>query len=403
MSGNKHMPMVQAAVVLLLSSAVVLLSCGGRKPSAGQGSFTPELRAGALEYIAESMKRTVEAVGDSFPVATEKGVWEKDAGGWTGGYWAGMCWMMHDFTGDEYWLSQARRYTELLEPNRDDVNNIDVGILFWPSFVHGWISTGDPRYREIGLDGARAMMKRWIPDGGYFQNWGRLGDRARAGFVIIDCLINLDHLFWAFRETGDSAFVTAAASHARQTARAHVREDGSSWQVVEFDPDSGEKLHSLHKQGHSEQTTWSRGQSWGIYGFSRAYLKTGDPFFLETAVRMADWYIENLPEDFVPYWDFQAPGIPDDPRDSSAASMAASGLIELARQVSDPAKARKYRECAENTLASLTRKYLTRDIPGGAQGVLTGGTYFFEIGRGVNEASIWGDFYYLEAILRLGD
>jgi unsaturated chondroitin disaccharide hydrolase len=219
--------------------------------------------------------------------------------------------------------------------------------------------------------------------------------------VIIDCLINLDHLFWAARETGDSAFARAAVGHALKTSRGHVREDGSSWQVVEFDYDTGRKLSTPHKQAYSDSSTWSRGQSWGIYGFSRAYAESHDPEFLATAIRMADWYLAHLPTDYVPYWDFQAPGIPNDARDSSAGSMAAAGLIELARLVPDPALARKYRQAAESTLASLTRKYLTRDLPGGADGVLTGGTYYYAIGRGVNQANIWGDFYYLEAILRL--
>jgi unsaturated chondroitin disaccharide hydrolase len=192
----------------------------------------------------------------------------------------------------------------------------------------------------------------------------------------------------------------AATSHAERTRISHVRPDYSSCQVVEFDPDTGRKVRDFHKQGYSDEGTWSRGQSWGIYGFTRVYANTGDRVFLETAMKMADWFIGHLPPDQVPYWDFSAPGIPNDVRDSSAASMAASGLCELAKLIDDPAGAQKYRKAAGQILASLTLNYLTRGLAGQPQGVLTGGTYFYQAGRGVNQANIWGDFYYLEALTR---
>ena len=159
-------------------------------------------------------------------------------------------------------------------------------------------------------------------------------------------------------------------------------------------------LRGFTKQGLSNDSTWSRGQSWGIYGFTRVYGHSRDQKFLETAMGMANWFIERLPSDHVPYWDFSAPDIPDAPRDTSAASMAASALLELARHVPDPETAQYYRTSAGKILFSLTKHYLTRNLEGRNDGVLTGGTYFYGIGRSVNEATIWGDFYYLEALLR---
>ncbi|MEA2063144.1 MAG: glycoside hydrolase family 88 protein [Gemmatimonadota bacterium] len=360
-----------------------------------------EYRTSVLDYIGRNLHSTIETVGDSFPVATEKGVWKKDAGGWTGGYFAGMLWMMFEATGDSAWLDPARKYTRLMERYQTDVDNIDVGILFYPSFVFGYRATGKDYFRRVGLAGARTMMRRYLPAGGYFQNWGRLGDPGQMGFVIIDCLINLDHIYWAFGETGDSSFYRAATSHALRTMGAHVRQDASSYQVVEFDPATGEMLRGLHKQGFSTESTWSRGQSWGIYGFTRAYGHTGEPAFLKTACRMADWFLDHLPADLVPYWDFQAPGIPDDARDSSAGSMAASGLIELAGYVDSPALRERYMKATRDILSSLTRNYLTRDLAGRNDGVLTGSTYFYAKGNSVDQANIWGDYYYLETILRL--
>ena len=389
------------SALLAASCALLFLACSSSPERLAYTVSPGEYRTSVLDFVGRSLRSTIQTVGDRFPEATENGVWNANAGGWTGGYFAGMLWMMFEATGDSAWLAPASRYTWLLESNKTDVGNIDVGILFYPSFVKGYRVTGDERYRRVGLTGARTMMRRFIPSGGYFQNWGRLGDPEQDGFVIIDCLINLDQIYWAFVETGDSSFYRAATSHARRTMESHVRSDGSSHQVVELDPETGRMLRGFHKQGYSDESTWSRGQSWGIYGFTRVYGHTREPAFLKAAMRVADWFIEHLAEDFVPYWDFQAPNIPDEARDSSAGSMAASALIELAGYMENPRDRERYLQAARNILASLTRNYLTQNLPGRNDGVLTGGTYFFAVGGSVDQANIWGDYYYLEAILRL--
>ncbi|MFH1070917.1 MAG: glucuronyl hydrolase [Candidatus Glassbacteria bacterium] len=384
----------------LLFSAVLVWLCRPGAAISADLVLTPELEARAIAWVDTSLRRTVEAAGESFPVCTENGEWQLADDGWTGGYFCGLLWLMYDRTKDRFWREKAEKYTWLLEHHKTDVDNSDVGILFWPSFDLGYRLTGDERLREVGMQGASSMMQRWIPSAGYIQNWGRLGDPDQKRFVIIDCLINLDHLYWASEMTWDEAYAKAATSHAERTRISHVRPDYSSCQVVEFDPDTGRKVRDFHKQGYSDESTWSRGQSWGIYGFTRACANSGDRVFLDTAIKMADWFLDHLPSDRVPYWDFSAPGIPDDARDSSAGSMAASGLIELSRLLDDPAQAQKYRKAAGEILASLTLNYLTRGQPGRPQGVLTGGTYFYQAGRGVNQANIWGDFYYLEALSR---
>jgi len=380
---------------------LVLAACGATACLRGEvSSMSPELRTLAFESIADSLKESVVIAGERFPVATVKGEWELNNGGWTGGYFAGMLWLMYAETGDLYWRTYAEKYTWLLEQSKTNVDDSDIGILFWPSFDLGYSLTGNDQMREAGLEGARSMMKRFLESGGYMQNWGRLGEEDQMGFVIIDCLINLDHLYWAADQSDDPSFAQVATSHAERTRAGHVRPDNSSYQVVEFDPETGDVLRRFTKQGYEDESTWSRGQSWGIYGFTRVYKHTQKRQFLDTAMKMADWFIERLPPDYVPYWDFQAPRIPDEPRDTSAASMAASALLELATLVGDPVKADYYHETAGRILASLTEGYLTQDLAGRNDGVLTGGTYFFKIGRSVNQASIWGDFYYLEALRR---
>ncbi|MBW7995595.1 MAG: glucuronyl hydrolase [Candidatus Glassbacteria bacterium] len=397
--------MKSLTVHIVITLAAVLLACGQQPqqtaaPQVSIPELTPALAEQGLAWVDSSLRKTLEITGEKFPISTEDGVWELGHDGWTGGYFAGMLWMMYKHTGDDYWREKAEKYTWLLEHHKDNADNSDICILLWPAFDLGYRLTSEEALREVGLTAARTMMKRYIPAGGYFQNWGRLGDEDQMGFVIIDCLINLDHVFWAGRQTGDPSFGEAAVSHAHRTREAHVRDDFSSYQVVEFDPETGQMLRGFHKQGVGDETTWSRGQSWGIYGFTRAAGNSGDPELLATARKMADWFIERLPDDQVPYWDFDLPPGENHPRDTSAGSMAASGMLELASLLDDPAEAERYRDAAGEILASLTVNYLTRGLPGRPDGVLTGGTYFFEIGRGVNQANIWGDFYYLEALLR---
>ena len=382
--------------------ALVSSSCGNKKTEIGKKPERLDKKTyeKAIACIDKSLKKSIAFSGDNFPVATEKGIWQLGDDGWTGGYFAGMQWMMYQETGDEYWKEQAGRYTRLLEHHKDKPGNMETGILFWPSFDLAYDITGEDYYLEVGLEGARTMMKRYIPGGGYFHSWGKNQQEGQTGFVIIDCLINLDHIYWAFGQTGDSTYLKAADSHARRSSEGHIRADGSSVQVVEFNPENGDVVRTFHKQGYSDESTWSRGQSWAIYGFTRAYKFTGDIHFLDYAIRVADWYINHLPEDYIPYWDFDAPKIPDDAHDTSAASLAASALIELSTYVNDKTKAELYFETASRTLASLTENYLTSCLTGENDGVLTGSTYFYDIGRSVDQANIWGDFYYLEALRR---
>jgi unsaturated chondroitin disaccharide hydrolase len=391
--------------LLLTLAAAVLFSCGAPAPESSQPQpvelkLTQELARQGIAWADASLRKTLEMCGENFPIATEDGVWELGHDGWTGGYFTGMLWMMYQHTGDEFWKEQAIKYTWLLEDHKNDANNSDICILSWPSLDLGHKLTGDPAMREVGLTAARTMMKRYLPDGGYFQNWGSLGDQDQLGFVIIDCLINLDHMFWAAQQTGDNSFAEAAKSHAHRSRVAHVRSDFSSHQVVEFNPSNGQMIRGFHKQGLGDETTWSRGQAWGVYGFTRAYRNTIDPEFLETAKKMSDWFVAHLPDDQVPFWDFDLPPGSDHPRDSSAGSMAASGMLELASLLDNPSEAERYRAAAGKILASLTTNYLTKNLPGAPHGVLTGSTYYFEVGRSIDQANIWGDFYYLEALLR---
>ena len=246
------------------------------------------------------------------------------------------------------------------------------------------------------LRGARSLASRYGPAVGMTRSWGKR-DSPRFT-VIVDNLMNLELLFWAARHGGDPAWYGMALSHAVRSARDHGRGDGSTFHVVDYDARNGKLRGKRTRQGYARDSTWSRGQAWAVYGFTMAYRETGDRRLLAAARRAADWYLAHLPADLVPYWDFDAPGIPDAPRDSSAAAIAASGLLELAELDPDAAQGARYHAAAEATLASLSSdRYLARGHPD--QSILLHGTQDRPRGR-YDTGLVFGDYYFIEALLR---
>jgi hypothetical protein len=237
---------------------------------------------------------------------------------------------MYEGTGDTHWREWAEAWTAGLADEKNDTSTHDVGFKIFSSFGHGYRLTGNAAYREVILQAARTLATRFNPTVGCIRSW----DRNRFP-VIIDNMMNLELLFWASKNGGDSAWYDMAVSHALQTMKNHVREDGSTYHLVDYDPDTGAIINKFTVQGYDKESTWARGQAWGMYGFTMAYRETGDVRFLNTAQLIADYFIDNLPEDRVPYWDFEAPNIPHEEKDSSAAAIAASGLLELSTLVMD--------------------------------------------------------------------
>ncbi len=247
------------------------------------------------------------------------------------------------------------------------------------------------------MTAARTLALRFSPAVGAIRSW----DWGRWRYpVIIDNMMNLELLFEATRIGGPKTWRDIAIAHARRTAAEHMRADGSVYHVVDFDPATGAVLSKGTFQGYSDESVWSRGQAWAIYGFTVALRETGDDDFLSAARRAADFYIAHLPDDFVPSWDFQAPNIPKTERDSSAAAIAASALIELSTLVPDKHTRVRYRDTAKHTLEVLASPdYL-------ALGSLAGGILRHGVGNRparseVDVSLIYGDYYFIEALIRL--
>ncbi len=317
---------------------------------------------------------------------------------WTSGFFPGMLWMMYEYSRDTTWLDAAHHYSMNIEQEQYNGGTHDMGFKMYCSFGNGYRLTQDSLYREILLQSARTLSTRFNPVVGCIRSWDHHSEEWDYP-VIIDNMMNLELLFWATRETRDSSYYHVAFQHAETTLNNHFREDQSSYHVIGYDPLTGEVVKRNTHQGYSHESAWARGQAWGLYGFTMSYRETGDQRFLEQAKAIARFILEhpNLPEDKIPYWDFDAPGQPDIPRDVSAATVLASGLLELSTYCPDEKD--QYLQVADQILSVLATKYSfhgEQDYPF----LLDHSTGRLPQNDEIDVPIIYADYYYLEALLR---
>ena len=283
---------------------------------------------------------------DRYPHYThrETEVWVTTvASGWPSGFFPGALWLMYQQTAHPTWRSHAQTWQAGIESQKTKTSIHDLGFMLFNSFGNGYRLTGNDAYRQVVLTAAGLARQALLRASRLHQIRGSQTACDGPDFkVIIDNMMNLELLFWASRNGGDPEWYDMAVSHALRTAKEHVRSDGSTYQIVDFAPSTGAVQSRCNHQGYSCESTWSRGQAWALYGFTMTYRYTRDVRFLNTARATADYFIANLPGDDVPYWDFEAPGIPSEPRDSSAAAIAASGLLELSQLDTDATRRQGY-------------------------------------------------------------
>lgn len=327
-----------------------------------------------------------------FPHITKGGKWQTTLDGyWTGGFWVGLLWFCYQLSHDEKFLNWAHEWLERLEGRRQD-KTFDLGFLFFPSFALGYQITRDERLKRIALEAADTLSSLFHPEAGFVYNELDFGGR-KIGRTAIDVMMNLPLLWWAYRETGEDKYFQPAYQHCLSTIEKLVREDYSTIHVLDFDLETGETIRKITIQGHSNNSCWSRGQAWAIYGFTLAYEASQERSFIEVAERLADYFIENSPDDHVPYWDFNDPAIPEAVRDSSAAAIACSGLLTL----SELSQQKEFKDAAIKTLNSLSTNYPASDD---SEGILKHGCFHKPANLGVDESTIWGDYYFVEALVK---
>ncbi|MCW2479325.1 glycoside hydrolase family 88 protein [Candidatus Symbiopectobacterium sp. NZEC135] len=359
----------------------------------------------AREHVLKLISRNLTDFGDRFPAETcVNGYYPLTENvEWTTSFWTGQLWLAWEMSGDDRYRAMAERHVRsfgLRIAGRHDTNTHDLGFLYTLSCVAAWRLTGNTEARGFSLLAADALLERFHDKARIIQAWGDLSDPDQAGRMIIDCNMNLPLLYWASEQTGDKRFAEAAYEHARQAARYLVRKDASTYHTYYMDITTGAARYGNTQQGYADDSCWSRGQAWGIYGFTLSYLYTGDRELLELAKRLANYFLNRLPEDGVCHWDLALLGT-DALRDSSSASIAVCGLLELCKHlpVTDPERAH-YLHAAQHIMSSMTRDYLARlDDP--CNGLLKHSVYHLASHKGVDECASWGDYFYVEALVRM--
>lgn len=317
---------------------------------------------------------------------------------WTSGFFPGELWYMYQYTNDMKWKELARKYTQPIEREKSNGKTHDMGFKMYCSFGNGYRLTGDESYKEILLESARTLATRYKPNAKIIRSWDHNKDKWQCP-VIIDNMMNLELLFWAAKESKDSTFYNVAVNHATTTLKNHFRADYSCYHVIDYDTITGEVLKRNTHQGYSHESAWSRGQAWAVYGYTMCYRETQQVEFLEQAKHVVNYIFNhpNLPEDLIPYWDFDAPEIPNEPRDVSAATTTASALYELS--LYDKKNAAQYKKWADTILENLSKNYLAK--PNDDYGFLLLHSTGSKPGNfEVDAPLVYADYYFLEALLR---
>jgi len=387
---NRFFPWI--LTVILLTAA-----CSSKKPI---GKVIDEsllfsvqqysLMTTAMKEKPDLLPRTIDEDGN---LITSDSRW------WTSGFYPGTLWYLYEYSNAPKIKEYAVSMTDRVEREKYTTNNHDVGFMLYCSFGNGLRITGDTSYNEVLLTGARSLSTRFRPNIGCIQSWGSSSKWQCP--VIIDNMMNLELLMWAFKKSGDSSFYKIAVTHADTTMKNHYRPDYSSFHVVSYDTITGRVQVKNTHQGFSDESAWSRGQSWGLYGYTMMYRETKLDRYLKLAEHIADFLINNpnLPEDKIPYWDFDAPGIPNATRDASAGAIMASALIELSAYV-DPEKGKAYLNVAEKQIRTLASPLYTAKPGSNGNFVLMHSVGSVPANSEIDVPLTYADYYFIEAMMR---
>ena len=356
----------------------------------------------ALEKSLLKIERNMEGIGEHFPHVEYDGIYnDQGASFWTSGFWPGMLWLLYQEKKDENALRLARRLERRLDEVLDGFVTLhhDVGFMWLPSAVIDYKLTGSEEARIRGLKAASHLAGRFNLAGQFIRAWTDEVNPGSRGWAIIDCMMNIPLLFWASRESKDPRFYHIAKAHADTVLRCFIRPDNTSAHIVSFDPYTGEKIENLGGQGKDGDSAWSRGQAWTIYGMALAYRETGKAEYLTAAKNSADYFLSHLPADQVPYWDFRSEAKDRSVLDSSASACAASGLLEICSLMEDCVEREFYYEKALIILKSLYENYA--DFSEKTQGLIQKGTVNYAKNKHVNVPIIYGDYFFVEALIKL--
>lgn len=369
----------------------------------GERRMTEEVLESAIKEAVKKIDRLIEEMGDNFPnTHSEDNVYPvvKNDMGWQQGFWCGMLWLAYEITGEQKYRAKAETliesfYVRIVE--KVCVNHHDMGFLYMPSCVAAYKLIGNERAKEAALLAADQLMSRYHEKAGFIQAWGQMGADMR---LIVDCMNNIPLLYWASEVTGDSKYWEAAEKHAWNTVRYAIREDGSTYHTYYFDV-NGTPVKGVTRQGAADDSTWARGQAWLISGIPLTYKYLKNPEFIDYFERVTNYFLNNLPEDYVPYWDMIFTDGDEEERDSSAGAIAACGILQMLPQLAEDSPLKGlYVGAVDKIMYSLFENYSTKNKPE-SNGLLLHAVYNKRAGHGVDECNLWGCYYYMEALARM--
>ncbi len=384
----------------LLFAATVVTSAAGSPAS----DFINENVAHAANQYRGHLN-TIDSIGHFVNPRTtlpDGSIWYVPVDDWCSGFFPGSLWYLGELTGDQDWSRRAADYTETLDSAQYLTWHHDVGFIIGSSYLNGYRLGKKEQYAPVVVNAAKSLATRFRPGAGVIQSWnvdkGWQSERGWACPVIIDNMMNLEIMFEATRLTGDSTFYDIAVSHANTTMAHHFRPDFSCYHVVDYDPATGDVRHRQTAQGYADESSWARGQAWALYGYTMCYRYTGDPNYIYQAIKVCDMIFStpSMPNDLVPYWDYNAPNIPSEPRDASAAACTASALYELSTYL----PGRGYKELADKVVASLSSPAYRAATGENNHFLLMHSVGSIPHGHEIDVPINYADYYYLEALLR---
>lgn len=389
---------------LILFFAVVFISnapCIGQEKMKADKSLLKAVNKNFVDAANQYKVLMKNLPADRFPKTYHDETGQLETSGsdwWCSGFYPGTLLNLYTQTRDETLRKEALRMLALLKKEKNNKNTHDLGFMMYCSFGNAIRIAPKEEYKEILVTSAKSLSTRFNPKVGCIKSWD---SNASDFLVIIDNMMNLELLFWATRQTGDSSFYNIAITHANTSMKNHFRPDYSSYHVLNYDPETGAVREKKTAQGYSNESAWSRGQAWALYGFIVMYRETKDKKYLDQANHIAQFLIHhpNLPSDKIPYWDFNAPGIPNELRDASAAAIICSALLELCKY-SDAKSSKEYFTAAENIITNLSSPQY-KASPGTNGGfILKHGVGHMPAKTEIDVPLTYADYYFIEAMIR---
>ncbi|XOV94630.1 MAG: glycoside hydrolase family 88 protein [Bacteroidota bacterium] len=396
--------MKNSKAILLFIALLIGAGCNQtRKDKVDSSNFSIEQAQSALDFAIDQYKGMKENLPDTvIPKTFEDGQLKtRPIRDWVSGFYPASLWYLYEYSGDDELKSEAEKRTWLLEPMSLYTGTHDLGFVIYCPYGNAYRITGDESYADVIVKASESLTTRFNETAGVIKSWDwKRGDDWTYP-VIIDNMMNLEMLLWAAEKTGNTEFKKVALSHADTTMKHHYRPDYSSWHVLDYDTENGGVKGKMTHQGYSDDSAWTRGQVWGLYGYTVMFRMTRDPKYLDQAKHIAEFLLNhpNMPEDKIFYWDLNDPKIPNTYRDASAGAIAASALLELSEYVDDSLSS-SYLDNAEQMLQSLSGpKYLAKLNENG-NFILMHGVGHLPGGNEIDAPLSYGDYYFIEALVR---